>query len=144
MHELWLDRVLLVGITLGLTLVGLSQVTAWHHLAFLLAILPVFALTIRALGRGSLALQERGRWGLVAEQVADRLEVPIVAFGHSHRPERRPLRGGGRYYNLGTWAPVSDTTPRSQARPLLDARRYLIVRPRPGGRSWVAFARWGG
>jgi len=144
MHELWLDRILLVCVTIGLAIMGITQITAWHHLAFLLALLPPFALTARALGRGSLALQERGRWGLVAEHVADRLDIPIIAFGHSHRPERRPLRGGGRYYNLGTWAPVSASTPRAQARPLLEARRYLVVRPRSGGRSWVAFARWEG
>jgi UDP-2,3-diacylglucosamine pyrophosphatase LpxH len=144
MHELWLDRLLLVAVTVGLTLMGLRQVTTWHDLAFLAAVLPLFAITARALGRGSLALQERGRWGLVAEHVADKLNAPIIAFGHSHRPERRPLRGGGRYYNLGTWAPVSTTTPHDQARALLQARRYLIVRPKRGGRCWVAFCRWDG
>ncbi|MGB0590374.1 MAG: metallophosphoesterase [Myxococcota bacterium] len=142
MHELWIDRLLLVAVTIGLTAMGLSQVATWHDLAFLAAVLPLFAITARALGRGSLALQERGRWGLVAEHVADRLDAPIIAFGHSHRPERRPLRGGGRYYNLGTWAPVSTTTPAAQARSLLQARRYLVVRPHHAGRCWVSFCRW--
>jgi UDP-2,3-diacylglucosamine pyrophosphatase LpxH len=144
MHELWLDRFLLVVVTLGFTLAGLSQVVGWQDLAFLVAVLPVFAVTARALGRGSLALQERGRWGLVAEHVAEQLDAPIIAFGHSHRPERRPLRGGGRYYNLGTWAPVSATIPAEQARALLQARRYLVLRPRSGGRCSVAFCRWDG
>ena len=142
MHELWLDRFLLVFVTLGVTLVGLNQVEGWQDGVFLAAILPLFALTARALGRGSLALQERGRWGLVAEHVSEHMGAPIVAFGHSHRPERRPLRGGGRYYNLGTWAPVSALTSPKEARPLLQARRYLVVRPRRGGGCWVAFSRW--
>ena len=144
MHELWIDRLLLVVVTLGLTVMGLQHLTNWQELAFLAAVLPLFAITARALGRGSLALQERGRWGLVAEHVADKLDAPIIAFGHSHRPERRPLRAGGRYYNLGTWAPVSAETPEAQARALLQARRYLVVRPRKGGRCWVAFSRWDG
>ncbi|MDP6946304.1 MAG: metallophosphoesterase, partial [Myxococcota bacterium] len=84
MHELWLDRILLVLVTVALTTVAMTHVSAWYHLAFLLAVIPIFALTARALGRGSLALQERGRWGLVAEHVAERLRAPIIAFGHSH------------------------------------------------------------
>jgi hypothetical protein len=105
----------------------------------LLLLLPALGLVFRAMGRGSLALQERARWGLVAETVAESLEVPVVVFGHSHRPERRPLTGGGRYYNLGTWAPVLDS---DRGTTLDRARRYLVVRPDANGRVHTAFVRW--
>ncbi len=92
---------------------------------------------------------DRSRWPHVLTMVAllasipvgaAGLDVPIVAFGHSHRPERRPLRNGGRYYNLGTWAPVLDPGPDPA---LVRARRFLLVRPSGGGRLYVAFERWG-
>ncbi|MGM0574373.1 MAG: hypothetical protein ACQEXJ_01385 [Myxococcota bacterium] len=139
-HELWVDRFLLVFATLAILLVGVLNAESWFQGLLMLALLPLVAFALRALGRGSMALEERGRWGLVAEQVAGRLGVPIVAFGHSHRPERRPLRNGGRYYNLGTWAPVGDP---EQGVGLLRSRRFLVVRSRGPGRTWVAFQRWG-
>ena len=30
--------------------------------------------------------------------------APLIVFGHSHTPERVPLRGGATYFNTGTWA----------------------------------------
>lgn len=138
-HELWVDRFLLVGATLAILGFGILKAESWKEGLVLLALVPVLAFVLRALGRGSLALQERGRWGLVAEHVSARLGVPVVAFGHSHRPERRPLRNGGRYYNLGTWAPVHDP---EAGRALLRARRFLVIRAVAPGRVWVAFQRW--
>ena len=140
LHELWIDRFLALGVTIAVFALGIVAADTWTEGLLLLSLLPVVVLVFRMLGRGSLALQERGRWGLVAEHVAVGLDVPIVAFGHSHRPERRPLRNGGRYYNLGTWAPVLDPGPDPA---LVRARRFLLVRPSGGGRLYVAFERWG-
>ncbi len=139
-HEMWLDRFLLMFAALAIFVVGAALARTWTHAALLLALLPVLLFVFRTMGRGSLALQERARWGLVAESIAEALTVPVVAFGHSHRPERRPLTQGGRYYNLGSWAPV---LPSDRGSTLARARRYLVVRADANRRVHVAFARWG-
>jgi UDP-2,3-diacylglucosamine pyrophosphatase LpxH len=139
LHEVWLDRFLVIVAAALVVAVGISLVRTWFQGVLLLLLLPALGLVFRAMGRGSLALQERARWGLVAETVAESLEVPVVVFGHSHRPERRPLTGGGRYYNLGTWAPVLDS---DRGTTLDRARRYLVVRPDANGRVHTAFVRW--
>jgi len=138
-HELWFDRFLLVAAAIALVVVGLTIVRTWTHALAMLALVPVLLFVGRAMGRGSLALQERARWGLVAEQIAQALAVPIVAFGHSHRPERRPLTGGGRYYNLGSWAPVMEA---DRGTTLWRARRFLVVREAANGRVYAVFGRW--
>ena len=141
LHEVWVDRFAFLLGAVGLLVAGLVLVKEWYQLLILLLLLPGIFFVLRAMGRGSLALQERARWGLVAESIAEALRVPVVAFGHSHRPERRPLTHGGRYYNLGSWAPV---LPSDRGSTLARARRYLVVRPDATGRAHVAFARWGG
>jgi UDP-2,3-diacylglucosamine pyrophosphatase LpxH len=140
LHEVWVDRFAFILTALTLLIVGVGLVETWVQALVLFLFLPGILFVLRAMGRGSLALQERARWGLVAESIADRLDVPVVAFGHSHRPERRPLSKGGRYYNLGSWAPV---LPTDRGSALARARRYLIVRPVEGGRIYAVFARWG-
>lgn len=140
-HELWLDRLITTALAILIVTAGILNAETWAQGVLMLGLIPPAVFVLRAMGRGSLALQERGRWGLVAEQISSHLQVPIVCFGHSHRPERRPLRNGGRYYNLGTWAPVADVT---EQQALMRARRYLIVRHVGPGRTHVAFQRWRG
>jgi len=139
LHELWLDRFLLLFASIAFLVVGFTLARTWTQGLLLLSLIPALIFVFRAMGRGSLALQERARWGLVAEQIATRLAVPVVAFGHSHRPERRPLTGGGRYYNLGSWAPV---LPVDRGSTLWRARRFLILRPAGGGAVHAVFGRW--
>lgn len=141
LHEVWIDRFAFLVLALTLLAIGVVLVESWKQALLVLLFVPGIVWVLRAMGRGSLALQERARWGLVAESIADHLGVPVVAFGHSHRPERRPLTQGGRYYNLGSWAPV---LPSDRGSALAKARRYLIVRPGAGGRVHVVFARWEG
>lgn len=138
-HELWLDRFAFMFAALALIIVAATMVKTWSQGLLLLVLVPAFVFVFRAMGRGSLALQERARWGLVAEQIATRLRVPVVCFGHSHRPERRPLTGGGRYYNLGSWAPVLES---DRGSTLWRARRFLVLRPRPRGGVYAVFGRW--
>lgn len=140
LHEVWLDRFAFILAAVGILTAGILLVERWSEVLLLLMLVPAFIFVLRAMGRGSLALQERARWGLVAEAITESLDVPVVAFGHSHRPERRPLTRGGRYYNLGSWAPVLEA---DQGSPLARARRYLVVRPDANGRVHVVFARWG-
>lgn len=141
LHEVWVDRFAFLLAAAAILVAGVVLVRQWYQVLLLLLLLPGIFFVMRAMGRGSLALQERARWGLVAESIAEALAVPVVAFGHSHRPERRPLTHGGRYYNLGSWAPV---LPSDRGSTLARARRYLVVRPDANGRVHVVFARWGG
>lgn len=137
-HELWLDRFAALGVMLALIIVAALNVQTWSQGLMLSLLIPISFVLLRLLGRGSLALQERGRWGLVAEQIGAHLKVPVIAFGHSHRPERRPLMSGGRYYNLGSWAPLLEA---DEGTTLARARRFLVIRPTPQ-RLYVAFQRW--
>ena len=139
-HEVWIDRFAFLVVAATVLVAGIALVREWYQVLLLLMLLPAIFFVMRSMGRGSLALQERARWGLVAESIAEALSVPVVAFGHSHRPERRPLTQGGRYYNLGSWAPV---LPSDRGSTLARARRYLVVRPDANGRVHVVFARWG-
>ncbi len=139
LHEVWIDRFLFIVAAVLVIVAGIGLVETWIQGVMLLLLVPALGLVMRAMGRGSLALQERARWGLVAETIAERMKVPVVVFGHSHRPERRPLTGGGRYYNLGTWAPVLEA---DRGTTLDRARRYLIVRTDADGRVHTAFTRW--
>lgn len=138
-HELWLDRFAFMFAAVAIVIGGILMVRTWTQGLLLLVLIPSLVFVFRAMGRGSLALQERARWGLVAEQIAGRLRVPVVCFGHSHRPERRPLTGGGRYYNLGSWAPVLES---DRGSTLWRARRFLILRPRARGGVYAVFGRW--
>lgn len=140
LHELWVDRFGFLLMALTLLIAGIMLVKQWYQVLLLMMLLPGIFFVMRTMGRGSLALQERARWGLVAESISETLSVPVVAFGHSHRPERRPLTRGGRYYNLGSWAPV---LPSDKGSTLARARRYLVVRPDANGRVNAVFARWG-
>ncbi len=141
LHEVWIDRFAIIVIAAAILAASASLVETWLQGLALLTLVPALALVLRAMGRGSLALQERARWGLVAETLAESARVPLVVFGHSHRPERRTLTGGGRYYNVGTWAPVLA----ADVGTTLDrARRYLVIRPTASGKVHVAFARWDG
>jgi UDP-2,3-diacylglucosamine pyrophosphatase LpxH len=51
---------------------------------------------------------EAARLHETAQDLADRFQVSHVVFGHSHAAGIWPLRGGGRYVNVGTWVPVSE------------------------------------
>lgn len=139
-HEMWWDRFLALLILVSLLGVGISNASTVAHYLTLVTLLPLFLLVLRTMGRGSMALQERGRWGLVAEEIATHLGVAIVAFGHSHRPERRPLVSGGYYFNLGSWAPICDS---DRETTFERARRFLVVRPSDTG-VYTAFQRWSG
>ena len=137
-HEMWWDRFLALLILFSLLGVGIANASTVAHGLALIALLPLFILVLRTMGRGSMALQERGRWGLVAEEIAGHLDVAVVAFGHSHRPERRALVGGGYYFNLGSWAPICDA---DRETTFERARRFLVVRPSQYG-VHTAFQRW--
>ena len=137
-HEMWWDRFLALAILFSLVGIGIANASTLGHVLALVALVPLFIAVLRTMGRGSMALQERGRWGLVAEEIAAHLKVAVVAFGHSHRPERRPLVSGGYYFNLGSWAPICES---DRETTFERARRFLVIRPSEQG-VFVAFQRW--
>jgi len=45
---------------------------------------------------------------ITANRVGRLLDVPVVIFGHHHRPTERDLQDGRRYLNCGAWANCGD------------------------------------
>jgi predicted phosphodiesterase len=45
-----------------------------------------------------------------AREIARRVPVRIVAFGHTHRPRLVPLERGVSFLDSGTWAPIARAT----------------------------------
>ncbi len=91
----------------------------------------VVAATLRAVGRllkstYDLTFEPLHGHAAVA---AEALGVRHVSMGHTHDADRRPLPGGGRYINTGTWTPVASPMDAVQPR----ARQFTFARLDPDG-----------
>lgn len=151
-----LTIILLVLVSIGgwMLLFSLIQNTQWLAesvlgKASLMAVLAV--VTIVGLFAAGVWLSRRYRHArdtlhadLVgrAERLMDTLGVPIVAFGHSHGVDRRPLPGGRVYANSGTWTVVRG--PWDAVRPFGRQFTFLYVHDREceALRWHDAAARW--
>jgi UDP-2,3-diacylglucosamine pyrophosphatase LpxH len=72
---------------------------------------------VSQLAAQSLQAQEDGL-AAAAERLARDKHVSYVLFGHTHRPLDKPLAGGVRYINPGTWTWLLDLSGDEQARDL--------------------------
>ncbi len=105
MRLLFLDRILLVGGALALTLLILLVVdNTWIELVSiaLTAFLAVRANKWLAPRRYLLPGPKQAQ---AAKKIADLLEVPLVVMGHSHMRRVEDIGEGRRYINTGCWLP---------------------------------------
>jgi len=131
----------LVSIGMWMLLFSLIQNTQWLAesvlgKASLMAVLAV--VTIVGLFAGGVWMARRYRRARdtlhtdlpgLAERIAETVGVPIVAFGHSHGVDRRPLAGLERFYaNSGTWTIVRG--PWDAVRPFGRQFTFLYVHDR--------------
>jgi len=103
LRALFLDRVLLSGVSLG---VALGLASGLHGMARLWAPLALLAGTLAlndVLGRLRLESSAQ-KLRSVPKLVHALLGAPLIVFGHSHEPERVALANGAVYFNTGTWA----------------------------------------
>lgn len=114
------DKVLFYGLALVATLASLALLPLPYK-----AIAPVLAfggahLITRWTGRNRIIDPGMGL-ELISERIARQLDVEVVAFGHTHAPVDKPLSGGARYLNSGTWVPTASPG-------LLGVFSHLIIR----------------
>ncbi len=103
LRALFLDRVLLQGVALGVAaglLAGLEGPARWLAP---LAVVGASLLVSDLLGRRRLESSAQ-KLRAVPTLVQALVGVPLIVFGHSHAPERVPLPSGAVYFNTGTWA----------------------------------------
>jgi len=103
LRALFLDRVLLSGLALGVSL-GLATglvgpARFWAPLLVLACALAMNDL----MGRFRLESSAQ-KLRAVPRLVHALIGAPLIVFGHSHEPERVPLPNGAIYFNTGTWA----------------------------------------
>jgi UDP-2,3-diacylglucosamine pyrophosphatase LpxH len=100
---LFFDRVLMGMVTLIASVVLAMRLPGWWAVWVPFAVLLGFAVLNQVLNRLRLtpsSLKLRATTQLIQGLVC----APFIVFGHSHAPERVPLRNGGTYFNTGTWA----------------------------------------
>lgn len=140
-RELWLDRMLWYFALL--TAFGVATLTPAPPLVR--SVLPVSVLL--ALRRyekhkgPSQVLVDNRAVDAAQERLVAITGARRVVLGHTHRPIARALEGGGRLYNVGTWAPVCED-PKCR-RPATDNRHYLLVHHDGGVDDDVFESAWG-
>jgi UDP-2,3-diacylglucosamine pyrophosphatase LpxH len=103
LRALFLDRVLLSGLSLGIALGLMTSLTGHARWWAPLAVIATSLVLSDQLGRRRL-LSSAARLRSVPRLVHALIGAPLIVFGHSHEPERVPLPNGAIYINTGTWA----------------------------------------
>jgi UDP-2,3-diacylglucosamine pyrophosphatase LpxH len=100
---LFIDRMLLGIVALVTAGVLVGQLHGLWKAVGALATVLAFACVNQALNHirlESSVTKLRSTTSLIQSLVC----APLIVFGHSHTPEIVPLKGGGTYFNTGTWA----------------------------------------
>ena len=127
------DKVAFYGLALIATLASFALLPLAHAAISPVAAFGVAHLITRWTGRNRVIDPAMGL-ELISERIARQLEVKTVAFGHTHLPVDKPLQGGGRYLNSGTWVPTASPG-------LLGVFSHLIIRPTDAGTD-AAIYQW--
>lgn len=124
-REFWLDRVLIAAIMTGGTItLALTPTPLWVKLMVPLSAFPLIYLLYELLASGETIFSAEARLPGVALRIARLLDVPVVAFGHTHAPRLVALEAGRTFVDTGTWAPI---TARSSHALKPGFRNYLIL-----------------
>ncbi|MCC7384262.1 MAG: metallophosphoesterase [Deltaproteobacteria bacterium] len=110
MRLLFLDRLLLgVGVLFLIMIFLLIAESAWVELA---GIIMVAALAVRINRRLTPRrhLRPGPKQAAAAQRIAEILDVPLVAMGHSHVRRDIDLGHGRRYLNIGCWLPPPEAS----------------------------------
>ena len=130
-------------------LAGFADVV-FPWLLVVLAVLAVVLAVALALGRLFAHVRRRknslpGYLAAAAKRIADAVEVPYVAMGHTHDPELCAIGPGEapdrsrEYFNTGTWTKVYD----EKARPIRDESEFdFLEGRRRGGDLRMRLNKW--
>lgn len=114
LRKLWLDR-LLFGAVAALGTAGLAATATplWVRLGAPAFIIPLlYALYERVAGEEP-EPEELQHITDRAEVIARLLGVPLVVFGHDHKPRQVTLPSGSTFVDCGAWAPITDDVARA-------------------------------
>jgi UDP-2,3-diacylglucosamine pyrophosphatase LpxH len=102
---LYLDRFALLAATSAAILLGAALLPDARSKVGLLAAVMTGAAAANRLLSLSRRVESHPKLLSIAARIAERLSVPCVVMGHSHRAVDVRLRSGARYLNLGSWLP---------------------------------------
>jgi hypothetical protein len=123
-REFWFDRLLLSLLMIwGIIVLSQFTIPLLTKLVIPLMGFPFVFLVYELMARGETVFTVDKYYPNYAQRIANILDVPLVVFGHTHRPRLVPLSGGKYFVNTGTWAPLID----EQNRLMTGYRNYLMV-----------------
>jgi len=104
-HHKWIALIALVGACIAASLLAPTA-------TFLGGVLVTYAVFVTTCSFLILPLTDASdlhrHLVITANRVGRLLDVPLVVFGHHHRPTERELQDGRRYLNSGAWANCGD------------------------------------
>jgi UDP-2,3-diacylglucosamine pyrophosphatase LpxH len=123
-RELWLDRVTLwLAFAAGVVALVAAPTPLWLDAAVSLVGVPLLSATYERIVARDSIFDVRRLMVERADEIARRLGVGLVTFGHDHVPKVARLSTGATFVDSGTWAPITTA----------DAARDLV----PGHRTYV-------
>jgi UDP-2,3-diacylglucosamine pyrophosphatase LpxH len=107
LHELWIDRMLVtILVGAGAVALALSAAPVWLKVVAPITVFQAVFLVYGLLLRGDSWFVQEHEVPQVAREIAQLLDVKVVALGHTHVPQVVPLSRGVTFVNSGTWAPM--------------------------------------
>jgi UDP-2,3-diacylglucosamine pyrophosphatase LpxH len=125
-REFWLDRLILAAIMTGGTIsLALVPIPLWIKLMVPLSSFPLLFLIYEWFAHDESVFSAEGELRAHAKEIAQILDVKLVTFGHTHKPELQPIGRGITWVNTGTWAPVMSR--KDDGKLISGLRNYLIA-----------------
>lgn len=125
MRVLMLDKLLIFGSAGLVALIGLLVLGSAGGVEFAIAALILAMVATWWSGRGR-SVDPGAPLKVMPERILKRVDAEYVVFGHTHKPVRMNIDGGGTYFNTGTWVPSGKPG-------LLRAFTHVVIRHRPSG-----------
>ncbi len=139
LRELWLDRVGLVAAALLLTGTVALLAPAWVTLLTLALVVGGLLTYERLAPNNDLEAYEDGLEAKAAH-IARITGDTVIVLGHTHRPQRQRLAGGGTLINTGSWAPSFADPECTQ--PVNTDRTFAWIRSGNGRPAAASLLQW--
>lgn len=125
-REFWIDRLILgIVMTGGTVSLALVPIPLWIKLMVPLSSFPLLFLIYEWFAHDESIFSAENELRLHVKEVARVLDVKLITFGHTHKPELQPIGRDVAWVNTGTWAPVMSR--KGDDRLVSGLRNYLIA-----------------
>jgi UDP-2,3-diacylglucosamine pyrophosphatase LpxH len=140
LREFWIDRLLLVlALAGGALALSLSASPLWAKLLLPALAFPAVYFVYEWLARGDTVFTVEQEIPRAARKISTLLPVPLVTFGHTHRPRLLPFGEGVTFVDTGAWAPITD---REQRTRLARGYRNFLIATFSEGEMGLTFDCW--